>query len=63
MFRKSLKTKEAAELLGVSISTLEKWRQRGLGPAFSRTGPRTIRYHVDALAAHQAATTVTPKRG
>lgn len=60
MFRKWLKTREAAEFLGVSVSALEKWRQRGQGPQYSQTGPRTIRYHVDALTAHQAQNSVVP---
>jgi excisionase family DNA binding protein len=60
--RSLLKTTEAAALLGVSVATLEKWRQRGIGPAYQRTGPRTIRYHVSDLAAHQAECTVRPGR-
>lgn len=58
MLRKLLKTKEAAEFLGVSVAAMEKWRQRGIGPEFQKIGPRTVRYHVDALATHQADSTV-----
>jgi hypothetical protein len=33
-----LTRKQAAELLGVSVSCLEKWAERGTGPRFYRTG-------------------------
>jgi len=62
MFKKLLKTKEAAALLSVSVASLEKWRVRGIGPQFQRIGPRTIRYDIDALAEHQADHTVKPER-
>ena len=48
-----LKTKEAAALLGLSPRTLETYRLRGGGPAFSRFGSsvRYLRSHVLAWAA------------
>lgn len=57
-----LKTHEAAAFLGVSVSSLEKWRALGVGPAFQRLGPRTIRYHVGELAAFQTDNTVMASR-
>jgi excisionase family DNA binding protein len=35
---------EAAEFLGLSQSSLEKYRRQGFGPAFVRVGRRAIRY-------------------
>ena len=61
MSKKLLKTNEAAQVLNVSVATLEKWRQRGLGPEFQRLGPKTIRYHVEALATYQVASIVAPR--
>ncbi len=48
-----MKTKEAAALLGLSPRTLETYRWRGGGPAFSRFGSsvRYLRSHVVAWAA------------
>ena len=48
-----MKTKEAATLLGLSPRTLETYRWRGGGPAFSRFGSsvRYLRSHVVAWAA------------
>ena len=48
-----MKTKEAAALLGLSPRTLETYRWRGGGPAFSRFGSsvRYLRAHVVAWAA------------
>ena len=48
-----VKTKEAAALLGLSPRTLETYRWRGGGPAFSRFGSsvRYLRSHVVAWAA------------
>ena len=35
---KSLRTKEAADYLGVSPGTLEVWRCKGRGPRYSKLG-------------------------
>jgi excisionase family DNA binding protein len=36
---------EATEYLGVSRSTLAKWRMRGEGPPFHRCGKRLVYYY------------------
>jgi predicted DNA-binding transcriptional regulator AlpA len=46
----SLKTPDAAKLLGLSASTLEKYRIDGSGPKFVRLG-RAIRYRPSDLNA------------
>lgn len=38
-----LSTDDAADYLGVSLSTLSKWRQAGVGPKYVKSG-RFIRY-------------------
>lgn len=38
-----LTTQEAAELLGISPATLNGWRCRGVGPAFTKLGA-SVRY-------------------
>jgi len=43
-----LSTPQAAELLGISRKTLEKWRLVGGGPAFRKVG-RLVRYTSDDL--------------
>ena len=48
--RKFLSTREAAEWLGLSARTLDRYRVSGDGPAFHRFGSR-VRY----LAAHLEA--------
>ncbi len=45
-----LRTSEAARLLGLSPSALEKMRVRGDGPKFIKSGPRVVVYHPDDLA-------------
>lgn len=40
---------EAAIFLNSTVRTLENWRVRGGGPAFTRLGTKTVRYHVDDL--------------
>ena len=52
-----LRTPEAAEYLGLSVSTLEKLRVTGGGPAFAAMG-RAISYGVTDLDAWAAARTV-----
>lgn len=47
-----LKTKEAAEYLGLSVRTLENWRYQGkLGPKVTHLG-RAIRYDIRDLDAY-----------
>lgn len=44
-----LNEKQAAELLGLSVKTLQNWRYTGLnGPHFHKIG-RCVRYHRDEL--------------
>ena len=43
-----IRTNEAAELLGLRISTLEAWRCRGGGPAFLKLG-KAVRYRKSDL--------------
>lgn len=39
-----LNTPRAAALIGVSESTLTKWRKAGEGPPYHRRGPRLVYY-------------------
>lgn len=52
-----LRTPEAAEYLGLSVSTLEKLRSAGGGPPFAAIG-RAVSYAVADLDAWAAAHTV-----
>ncbi|MES2341627.1 MAG: helix-turn-helix domain-containing protein [Pseudomonadota bacterium] len=44
MHAKFVNTAGAAAFVGVSSSTLEQWRRKGIGPAFVRKGPKLILY-------------------
>lgn len=46
-----LTTEEAADYTGISAYTLNEWRRKGEGPAYSRPGPRMTRYDVEDLDA------------
>ena len=48
-----LRTKEAAEFLGLSARTLEKHRTYGTGPAYRKLGGRVV-YAIDDLEAFPA---------
>lgn len=39
----------AAQELGLRVQTLRNWRYLGVGPAYFRIGPRTIRYDAEDL--------------
>jgi predicted DNA-binding transcriptional regulator AlpA len=39
-----LRPNKAADLLDVSIRTLQEWRRTGDGPRFVRLSPRAVRY-------------------
>lgn len=39
-----LTTREVAQRLGVSPSTLSRWRKQGIGPDFVMFSSRTVRY-------------------
>lgn len=45
-----LDTETAARRLGISSSTLTKWRLTGEGPAFVKIGRHSVRYAPQALA-------------
>jgi predicted DNA-binding transcriptional regulator AlpA len=43
-----LTEKETAEILGIKVCTLQKWRQQGRGPRYYRLG-KAVRYGLDDL--------------
>jgi DNA-binding transcriptional regulator YiaG len=52
-----LSTSQAAKYLGVSVSTLKRWRDDRKGPSYVRLEPsRIIRYEVWALDQYTADT-------
>ncbi|MDE2437083.1 MAG: helix-turn-helix domain-containing protein [Sphingomonadales bacterium] len=60
-----LRTKEAAEFLGLSARTLEKHRTYGTGPAYRKLGGRVV-YAIDDLetwADRGAVTSTSDPRG
>lgn len=56
---KTLSEKEAAPFVGVSHSTMRRWRGDNIGPAYFRCG-RIIRYTLAALKSFQKKHTVQP---
>ena len=56
-----LRTPQAANLLGVSISTLEHMRSYGIGPDYIRVG-RQVRYRVADIHAFLDANTVSTRK-
>jgi excisionase family DNA binding protein len=46
-----LTTEDVANMVGVSVRTVEDWRRDKVGPPFTRLGGRTIRYRRDLLEA------------
>lgn len=38
---------QTAELIGVSVRTLERWARAGIGPTPRKHGPRLVRYDRD----------------
>jgi len=46
---RGLTSQEAAQFLGVKVSTLAKWRLLGVGPPYSDSLGRDPRYHQDDL--------------
>jgi hypothetical protein len=43
-----------AQFFDVALSTVQRWRTRGIGPKFILVGPRLIRYRTRDLAAFVA---------
>ncbi len=48
-----LTTQQAAELLALSVRTLEKWRVEGGGPSFIAMSRKCIRYRMEELRMFQ----------
>ncbi|WP_407062746.1 helix-turn-helix transcriptional regulator [Cognatilysobacter tabacisoli] len=57
-----LRSKHAAAYLGVSCSTLRRWRQNGLGPVYQKYGARTFRYQFADLDAFRMAYSVSKRQ-
>jgi excisionase family DNA binding protein len=55
---KLLTEDEAAELVGLSVRTLQAWRSRGVGPAYVHVG-RKVRYRLSDINRWISANTVT----
>jgi predicted DNA-binding transcriptional regulator AlpA len=53
--RRYVRTDEAARIVGLSRSTLEKMRVRGDGPIHRKAGPRVVVYALDDLDAWLAS--------
>ncbi len=47
----------AAQILGVSPRTMQRMRQEGWGPAYTRVGKRLIGYSYDALKGYAESRT------
>lgn len=43
--REYLTTEEVATMVGAKVRTLERWRQEGVGPLFTKVGHH-VRYHI-----------------
>lgn len=52
---------QAADLLRLSVRTLQAWRGKAFGPAFVQAG-RAVRYRRSDLTAWIEANTVSPSR-
>jgi predicted DNA-binding transcriptional regulator AlpA len=49
--KRVLRTPQAAEYVGLSASTLEKFRLTGNGPTYQKAGPKIVVYRVEDLDA------------
>ncbi len=56
-----LREEEAAQYLNFSVSTLQKWRFRGLGPNFVKIGV-SVRYRLTDLEKFTSERIQTPAR-
>jgi predicted DNA-binding transcriptional regulator AlpA len=50
-----LRTPQAAEYVGLSTSTLEKFRLTGNGPVYQKAGPKIVVYRIEDLDAWLSA--------
>ncbi|MBM3740407.1 MAG: helix-turn-helix domain-containing protein [Acidobacteria bacterium] len=48
---KYINEKQVAEMLGISVRSLQGWRCRGRGPRFYRLGGDSVRYRADEVQA------------
>ena len=53
---------QAAEIVALSVKTLQAWRVRGIGPAYVKAG-KAVRYSRADLLAWIGAHTVSPREG
>lgn len=56
---RTLKEKQAAEYLGLSVKTLQAWRFYCKGPKYLKLG-RAVRYQVEDLDQFKGTSTITP---
>jgi predicted DNA-binding transcriptional regulator AlpA len=47
--RIQLRSPQAAKRIGISASTLAKWRMKKIGPPYHRCGPRIVFYFSDEI--------------
>ncbi len=47
--KRVLRTQQAAEYVGLSASTLEKFRLNGSGPPYQKAGPKIVVYRPEDL--------------
>ena len=55
--------KAAAEILGLSVRTLQNWRSLHIGPAYVRLNNKMIRYKVEDLAMYAEGGRVETRGG
>lgn len=58
---KGMNDKQAADFLGVKVSTLRKCRFEGRGPVYFKFGSRVV-YYMDNLEAYRSAHRIEPRR-
>jgi predicted site-specific integrase-resolvase len=44
---------QTAEVLGISVRTLERWGRAGFGPRPQKHGPRLVRYDEEEVMAYR----------
>ncbi|MGW1503748.1 helix-turn-helix transcriptional regulator [Streptomyces mirabilis] len=53
MTAQKLTKAQTAELLDISVRTLERWGRAGFGPKPQKHGPRLVRYDEDEVLAYR----------